>query len=162
MIIKAKYPKIGHRGYSMGVQGYGSLYASNNISNIIKANEGSFSNAFSSSYKVDISPRKLIVTNESIFPKDTIKEITRSLKNRSTYYENELNTIKILNEGNPIGGSPISEIISIERTDTLVAVHESVFPLNPAEVISMRLKDRSTYYENEVATLKILNDLVDL
>lgn len=129
MIIKAKYPKIGHRGYSMGVQGYGSLYASNNISNIIKANEGSFSNAFSSSYKVDISPRKLVVTHDSIFP---------------------------------IGDSPISEIISIERTDTLVAVHESVFPLNPAEVIAMRLKDRSTYYENEVATLKILNDLVDL
>mgnify|MGYP003666798537 CR=1 FL=1 len=62
----------------------------------------------------------------------------------------------------PIGDGPISEIISIERTDTLVAVHDSVFPMNPVEVIVMRLEDRSTYYENEVATLKILNDLVDL
>ena len=144
MIIKAKYPKVGNK--YVGFQGFGSLNGGNQISNVTKID------------RLD----NLTTANESIFPKDTIKEITRSLKNRSTYYENELNTIKILNEGNPIGGSPISEIISIERTDTLVAVHESVFPLNPAEVIVMRLEDRSTYYENEVATLKILNDLVDL
>tara|TARA_R110000822_G_C15261822_1_gene488317 strand:- start:1 stop:216 length:216 start_codon:yes stop_codon:yes gene_type:complete len=71
MIIKAKYPKIGHSDYSMGVQGYGSLYASNNISNIIKANEGSFSKSFSNSYKVDINPRILIATHDSIFPNNS-------------------------------------------------------------------------------------------
>lgn len=32
MYIKAKYPKIGHEDYSMGVQGFGSLYGGNHSS----------------------------------------------------------------------------------------------------------------------------------
>lgn len=34
MYIRAKYPKIGHEDYSMGVQGFGSLYGGNHQSNI--------------------------------------------------------------------------------------------------------------------------------
>lgn len=34
MYIRAKYPKIGHEDYSMGVQGFGSLYGGNHDSTI--------------------------------------------------------------------------------------------------------------------------------
>ena len=80
MVIRAKYPIVGNE--YVGFQGFGSLNGGNQISNVTKIDR----------------LETLVTVNESIFPKDTIKEITRSLKNRSTYYENELGTIKILND----------------------------------------------------------------
>ena len=80
MIIKAKYPRVGNK--YVGFQGFGSLNGGNQISDVTKIDR----------------LETLVTVNESIFPKDTIKEITRSLKNRSTYYENELGTIQLLNK----------------------------------------------------------------
>ena len=34
MYIKAKYPKVGREWYRQGVQGFGSLYGGNQISNV--------------------------------------------------------------------------------------------------------------------------------
>jgi hypothetical protein len=36
MYIKAKYPKVGREWYRQGVQGFGSLYGGNQISDITK------------------------------------------------------------------------------------------------------------------------------
>tara|TARA_R110000764_G_scaffold49031_1_gene108634 strand:- start:88 stop:342 length:255 start_codon:yes stop_codon:yes gene_type:complete len=80
MIIKAKYPRVGNK--YVGFQGFGSLNGGNQISNVTKIDR----------------LETLVTVNESIFPKDTIKEITKSLRNRSTYYENELGTIQLLNK----------------------------------------------------------------
>ena len=80
MIIKAKYPRVGNE--YVGFQGFGSLNGGNQISNVTKIDR----------------LETLVTVNESIFPKDTIKEITKSLRNRSTYYENELGTIQLLNK----------------------------------------------------------------
>ena len=80
MVIRAKYPIVGNE--YVGFQGFGNLNGGNQISDVTKID------------RLD----NLVTANESIFPKDTIKEITRSLKNRSTYYENEVATLKILND----------------------------------------------------------------
>ena len=80
MVIKAKYPIVGNE--YVGFQGFGSLNGGNQISNVTKIDR----------------LETLVTVNNSIFPKDKIKEITRSLKNRSTYYENEVATLKILND----------------------------------------------------------------
>ena len=80
MVIKAKYPIVGNE--YVGFQGFGSLNGGNQISNVTKIDR----------------LETLVTVNESIFPKDTIKEITKSLRNRSTYYENELGTIQLLNK----------------------------------------------------------------
>ena len=80
MVIRAKYPIVGNE--YVGFQGFGSLNGGNQISNVTKID------------RLD----NLVTVNESIFPKDTIKEITKSLRSRSTYYENELGTIQLLNK----------------------------------------------------------------
>tara|TARA_B110000208_G_scaffold60017_1_gene78221 strand:+ start:573 stop:827 length:255 start_codon:yes stop_codon:yes gene_type:complete len=80
MVIRAKYPIVGNE--YVGFQGFGSLNGGNQISNVTKIDR----------------LETLVTVNESIFPKDTIKEITKSLRNRSTYYENELGTIQLLNK----------------------------------------------------------------
>ena len=80
MVIKAKYPIVGNE--YVGFQGIGSLYGGNQISDVTRIDR----------------LETLVTVNESIFPKDTIKEITKSLRNRSTYYENELGTIQLLNK----------------------------------------------------------------
>ena len=80
MVIKAKYPIVGNE--YVGFQGIGSLNGGNQISDVTRIDR----------------LETLVTVNESIFPKDTIKEMTRSLRNRSTYYENEVCTLKTLND----------------------------------------------------------------
>lgn len=76
MVIKAKYPKVGNE--LVGVQGYGSQ--GNNISDITRIDR----------------VETLVTVNESIFPKDTVKEILKSLKNRATYYENHEESTRLI------------------------------------------------------------------
>jgi len=78
MIIKAKYPKVGNE--YVGFQGVGSLNGGNQISDITRIDR----------------VETLVTVNESIFPKDTVKEIFKSLKNRATYYENNEESIRLI------------------------------------------------------------------
>ena len=77
MYIKAKYPKIGREWYRQGVQGFGSLYGGNQISDVENNASTSLTSRLSTSkmfggnivsiYTNTNNGNELVFTNESIF-----------------------------------------------------------------------------------------------
>ena len=95
MYIKAKYPKVGREWYRQGVQGFGSLYGGNQISNVNYSRVRRVTSRLSTSemfggnivsiYVNTNNGNELVFTNESVF-----------LINNSTLNITEINTERAL------------------------------------------------------------------
>ena len=97
MYIKAKYPKVGNEfgGSQAGVQGFGSLYGGNQVSDITNNASSSITSRLSTSqmfqgniisiYTNTNNGNELVFTNESVF-----------LINNSTLNITEINTERAL------------------------------------------------------------------
>ena len=95
MYIKAKYPKVGREWYRQGVQGFGSLYGGNQISNVSNESSSNLTSRLSTSemfggnivsiYVNTNNGNEIVFTNESVF-----------LINNSTLNITEINTERAL------------------------------------------------------------------
>ena len=121
MYIKAKYPKVGREWYRQGVQGFGSLYGGNQISDVTNNATSNLTSRFSTSQMfggnivsiyVNINNgNELVFTNESVF-----------IVNNSTLNITEVSTeraLDFINESNWVYKNPIADLIKsfLDRVD---------------------------------------------
>ena len=105
MYIKAKYPKIGREWYRQGVQGFGSLYGGNQISDVENNASTSLTSRLSTSkmfggnivsiYTNTNNGNELVFTNESVFIIDSSTlVITEINTERALEFINESDWLK--------------------------------------------------------------------
>lgn len=100
MYIKAKYPKVGREWYRQGVQGFGSLYGGNQVSDVDNNSTSNTQNRISTSemfggnivsiYTNTNNGNELVFTNESVFLIDSSTlDITEIDTQRALDFSNE-------------------------------------------------------------------------
>jgi len=105
MYIKAKYPKVGREWYRQGVQGFGSLYGGNQVSDVESEIYERYISGLSTSemfggnivsiYTNTNNGNELVFTNESVFLVDSSTlDITEINTERALEFINESDWLK--------------------------------------------------------------------
>ena len=152
MYIKAKYPKVGQEWYRQGVQGFGSLYGGNQISDVENnATSNTLSRISTSemfggnivSIYVNINNgNELVFTNESVF-----------IVNNSTLNITEVSTeraLEFINESNWVYKDPIADLINnfLDRVDADGGTLDNEIGLDTVNLASILTMIPSAYKDS--------------
>lgn len=152
MYIKAKYPKVGREWYRQGVQGFGSLYGGNQVSDVENNATSNTLNRISTSemfggniisiYVNINNGNELVFTNESIF-----------IVNNSTLSITEVSTeraLEFINESNWVYKNPIADLIKnfLDRVDGDGGTLDNEIGLDTVNIASVLTMIPSAYKDS--------------